>query len=44
MIILTAIVVVETILLGLTVWSARSAPVRARARFARYTEDLPHAL
>jgi hypothetical protein len=44
MIILFGIVVIETLLLGLTAWSARGMPARSRARFARYTEDLPHAL
>lgn len=42
--VLIGIVVLETILIGLTLWSTRRMPTRARARLARYTEDLPHAL
>ena len=44
MTILIGIVIFETALIGVTLWSTRRAPVRARARLARYTKDLPHAL
>ena len=44
MTILIGIVILETILIGLTLWSTRRMPARARARLSRYTEDLPHAL
>lgn len=44
MIILVAIAVIDVILLGATVWSARGGPAPARARIRRGSDDLPHAL
>ena len=44
MFILIGIVIVEAILLGLTIWSARRTPLTARARLPRRRDDLPHAL
>ena len=44
MLVFIAVFVVEIGLLGLTIWSTRRMPARARARLSRYTDDLPHAL
>jgi hypothetical protein len=44
MIILFAIVLIEALLLGLTVWSARRVPAKIRSRSPRRWDDLPHAL
>jgi hypothetical protein len=44
MFILIGIVLIEAILLGITVWSTRRVPAKARARSPRRWDDLPHAL